>query len=118
MFTRAPFALALVLAAPFPCIARAAGAPAALARAKQASREIFGASEGLLKSPLELAAFYQQEVRAQRYYVWGAVLSALLALGGLLLLLAKSAKPPAQMHSSIVNYLSRHISTVMSSDPT
>ena len=58
----------------------------ALARAKQASREIFGASEGLLKSPLELAAFYQQEVRAQRYYVWGAVLSALLALGGLLLL--------------------------------
>lgn len=37
MFTRAPFALALVLAAPFPCIARAAGAPAALARAKQAS---------------------------------------------------------------------------------
>jgi twitching motility protein PilJ len=58
----------------------------ALARAKQASREIFGASEGLLKSPQELSAFYQQEVRAQRYYVWGAVLSALLALGGLLLL--------------------------------
>ncbi len=58
----------------------------ALARAKQASREIFGASEGLLKLPLELAASYQQEVQAQRYYVWGAVLSALLALGGLLLL--------------------------------
>ena len=58
----------------------------ALARAKQASREIFGASEGLLKSPLELAAVYQQEMRAQRYFVWGAVLSALLALGGLLLL--------------------------------
>ena len=58
----------------------------ALARAKQASRDIFGASEGLLKSPLELAASYQQEVRVQRYYVWGAVLSALLALGGLILL--------------------------------
>ena len=58
----------------------------ALARAKQASRDIFGASEGLLKSPLELAASYQQEVRVQRYFVWGAVLSALLALGGLILL--------------------------------
>jgi twitching motility protein PilJ len=58
----------------------------ALARAKQASRDIFGASEGLLNSPLELAASYQQAVRAQRYYVWGAVLSALLALAGLILL--------------------------------
>ena len=58
----------------------------ALARAKQASREIFGASEGLLKSPVELAAAYQQGMGAQRYYVWGAVLSALLALGSLLLL--------------------------------
>lgn len=58
----------------------------ALAGAKQASREIFAASEGLLKSPMELAAAYQQEVGAQRYYVWGAVLSALLALGSLLFL--------------------------------
>ncbi|MGH8661715.1 MAG: methyl-accepting chemotaxis protein [Burkholderiales bacterium] len=58
----------------------------ALARAKQASRDIFGASEALLNSPIELAAAYQQETGAQRYYVWGAVLSALLALGSLLLL--------------------------------
>jgi len=58
----------------------------ALARAKQASRDIFAASEGLLKSPLELASAYRQELEAKRYYVWGAVLSALLALGSLLLL--------------------------------
>jgi twitching motility protein PilJ len=58
----------------------------ALARAKQASREIFGASEGLLTTPLELAGTYQQAVQAQRYFVWGTILSALLALGGLLLL--------------------------------
>jgi len=58
----------------------------ALARAKQASREIFGTSEGLLNAPLELAAAYQQGMGTQRYFVWGAVLSALLALGSLLLL--------------------------------
>jgi len=58
----------------------------ALARAKQASREIFGASEALLKSPVELAAAYQQEMGSQRYFVWGAVLGAILALGSLLLL--------------------------------
>ena len=58
----------------------------ALARAKQASREIFGASEDLLKAPLELVGAYQQEGGAQRYYVWGAILSTMLALAGLLLL--------------------------------
>jgi len=58
----------------------------ALARAKQASREIFGASEGLLASPVELAAAYQQATGAQHTFVWGAVLGALLALGCLLLL--------------------------------
>jgi twitching motility protein PilJ len=58
----------------------------ALARAKQASRDIFGASEGLLKAPMQLAAFYEQHGGAQRYYAWAAVLSALLALGCLLLL--------------------------------
>jgi len=58
----------------------------ALARAKQASREIFGASEDLLKAPLELVGAYQQEGGAQRYYVWGAILSTVLALAGLLLL--------------------------------
>jgi twitching motility protein PilJ len=58
----------------------------ALARAKQASRDIFGASEDLLKAPLELVGSYQQEGGAQRYYVWGAILGTLLALAGLLLL--------------------------------
>ena len=58
----------------------------ALARAKQASRDIFGASEDLLKAPLALVGSYQQEGGAQRYYVWGAILSTLLALAGLLLL--------------------------------
>jgi twitching motility protein PilJ len=57
-----------------------------LARAKQASRDIFGASEDLLKAPLELVGSYQQVGGAQRYYVWGAILSTLLALAGLLLL--------------------------------
>jgi twitching motility protein PilJ len=58
----------------------------ALARAKQASREIFGASEDLLSSPLELAGAYQQDVGAQRLFVWGAILFTLLALAGLFLL--------------------------------
>ena len=57
-----------------------------LARAKQASREIFGASEDLLKAPLELVSSYQQEGGVQRHYVLGAILSTILALAGLLLL--------------------------------
>ena len=58
----------------------------ALAAAKQASRDIFGASEGLLKSTQEIGNSYQQLAQGQANYVWGAVLSALLALGCLLLL--------------------------------
>ena len=58
----------------------------ALARAKQASREVFAASEGLLKAPLELADAYQQGAGPQRYFLFGAVLSGLLALVSLLLL--------------------------------
>jgi twitching motility protein PilJ len=58
----------------------------ALAAAKQASRDIFGASEGLLKSTQELGNAHQQLAQGQADYVLGAVLSALLALGSLLLL--------------------------------
>jgi twitching motility protein PilJ len=58
----------------------------ALARAKQASREVFAASEGLLKAPLELADAYQQGAGPQRYFLFGAVLSGVLALVSLLLL--------------------------------
>ncbi len=59
-----------------------------LAGAKQAARDIFGASEALLKSPIELVDMYtqQEEGGMQRYYVWGAIVSTLLALAGLLLL--------------------------------
>jgi twitching motility protein PilJ len=58
----------------------------ALAAAKQASRDIFGASEPLLKSTQEIGNSYQEMAGSQAYYVWGAVLGALLALGCLLLL--------------------------------
>src|SRR5262245_42063348 len=60
----------------------------ALARAKQAARDIFGASEALLKSPIELVDMYtqQEESGTQRFYVWGAIVATLLALAGLLLL--------------------------------
>jgi len=60
----------------------------ALARAKQAARDIFGASEALLKSPIELVDMYtqQEESGMQRFYVWGAIVATLLALAGLLLL--------------------------------
>jgi twitching motility protein PilJ len=58
----------------------------ALSSAKQASRDIFRASEGLLTAPQELTNLYQQETGGQRYYVWGAILCALLALACLMLL--------------------------------
>jgi twitching motility protein PilJ len=58
----------------------------ALARAKQASREVFAASEGLLKAPLELADAYQQGIGSQRYFLLGAIVSGILALASLLLL--------------------------------
>jgi twitching motility protein PilJ len=59
-----------------------------LASAKQAARDIFGASEALLKSPIELVDMYtqQEEGGMQRYYVWGAIAATLIALLGLLLL--------------------------------
>jgi twitching motility protein PilJ len=58
----------------------------ALARAKQASREVFGASEALLNAPQELSGAFQQGTGPQRYFLFGAILSGLLALGSLLLL--------------------------------
>jgi len=57
-----------------------------LARAKQASREVFGASEGLLAASAALGAGYQSAGFVQRYYAWGAVLGAALALACLLFL--------------------------------
>jgi len=56
----------------------------ALSGAKQASRDTFGASEGLLTASLALAASYQQAGGIQVYYIWGAIISAILALGCLL----------------------------------
>ena len=57
-----------------------------LARAKQANRDIFGASESLLDASAALAAAYQKAGAGERYYAWAAVLSAVLALACLLLL--------------------------------
>ena len=58
----------------------------ALARAKQSSRDIFTASEALLKAPGDLVQGYQEEATGHAYYVAAAVLSALLALAALILL--------------------------------
>jgi len=58
----------------------------ALAKAKQGSRDIFAASEGLLKLPTQLTQSYQQQGARQIYYISGAALSALLALACLALL--------------------------------
>jgi len=57
-----------------------------LARTKQSSRDIFTASEQLLKAPADLVEGYQNEARGHAYYVAAAVLSALLALAALILL--------------------------------
>ena len=57
-----------------------------LAKAKQGSRDIFAASENLLKLPTHLTQSYQQEGARQIYYISGAALSALLALACLILL--------------------------------
>lgn len=62
------------------------GNMAALASAKQASRDIFAVSENLLKLPVQMTEFYQQESTRQIYFVAGAVLFALLALASLFLL--------------------------------
>jgi twitching motility protein PilJ len=58
----------------------------ALAAAKQASRDIFGASEGLLKGTVQVGSLHEQSAQGQAAYAWAAVLFALLALGCLLLL--------------------------------
>ncbi|HEY9446095.1 MAG TPA: type IV pili methyl-accepting chemotaxis transducer N-terminal domain-containing protein, partial [Burkholderiales bacterium] len=57
-----------------------------LAQAKQSSRDIFTASEALLKTPGELVGGYQDEATTHGYYVAAAVLSALFALTALVLL--------------------------------
>ncbi len=57
-----------------------------LARAKQASRDVFGASESLLAASAALGAAYQGAGAVQRYYAWGAVLGGALALACLLFL--------------------------------
>ncbi|HET9735450.1 MAG TPA: methyl-accepting chemotaxis protein [Burkholderiales bacterium] len=58
----------------------------ALAAAKQASRDIFGASEALLKATVQVGGLHEQSAQGQAAYAWAAVLFALLALGCLLLL--------------------------------
>jgi twitching motility protein PilJ len=58
----------------------------ALSQAKQASRDVFSASEGLHRSGLALSDFYQKAGEGQRYLVWAAIVGGFLALGCLLLL--------------------------------
>ena len=58
----------------------------ALSGAKQGSREIFAASENLLKLPVQLTETYQQQAASQGYLISAAVLSALFALASLILL--------------------------------
>lgn len=58
----------------------------ALSGAKQGSREIFAASENLLKLPVQLTESYQQQAASQGYLISAAVLSALFALASLILL--------------------------------
>lgn len=57
-----------------------------LARAKQGSREVYAASEGLLSEPAKLMTLYQAHSTAQNLYFGGAVIFSLLALGCLFLL--------------------------------
>jgi twitching motility protein PilJ len=58
----------------------------ALAAAKQASRDIFAASEPLLESTQRLGAGYEGLARGPAAYFWTAVAAGVLALGCLLLL--------------------------------
>jgi twitching motility protein PilJ len=58
----------------------------ALARAKQASRDIFAANEGLLKNASDLVDGYEDEADAHVYYVTAASLAAFAALLTLILL--------------------------------
>ena len=57
-----------------------------LAKAKQGSREVYAAAEGLLSEPAKLMAPYQTQSVAQNLYFGGAVIFSLLALGCLFLL--------------------------------
>jgi twitching motility protein PilJ len=58
----------------------------ALAAAKQASRDIFGASENLLKATVEVGRLHEDSAQGQAAYAWAAVLFGALALACLLLL--------------------------------
>ncbi len=57
-----------------------------LARAKQGSREVYAASESLLRQPVQLTALYQMHSTLQNLYFVGALVFALLALCCLFLL--------------------------------
>ncbi len=59
---------------------------AALTQAKLSGRDTFTASEELLTLPSKLVEAYQEKGAQQVYYISGAVLSVLLALGCLILL--------------------------------
>jgi len=62
------------------------GSMAALAGAKQGNRDVFAASEGLLKLPASLTDAYQQDTATQNLYIGAAIAFALLALCFLFLL--------------------------------
>ncbi len=57
-----------------------------LASAKQGNRDVFAASENLLKLPTNLAAAYQQDTFTRTLFIGAAIAFALLALGCLFLL--------------------------------
>jgi twitching motility protein PilJ len=57
-----------------------------LAAAKQASRDIFGASEGLLKATVQVGQLHEESAQGQVAYAWAAVLFGGLALAFLVLL--------------------------------
>jgi len=99
-----------------------------LARAKQANRDVFGASEGLLEGSAALAAAYQKEGAAQRYFAWAAVAAAFLALGCLLLLgraylrvsrrRAEQSERENRINQQAIQRLLDEISTLASGDLT
>ena len=62
------------------------GSMSDLARAKQGNRDVFSASESLLKLPTNLADGYQNATATQTIYGGGAIAFALLALASLFLL--------------------------------
>ena len=57
-----------------------------LARAKQGSREVYAASESLLRQPVQLTAIYQSNSTLQNIYFGGAMVFAVLSLCSLFLL--------------------------------